>query len=275
MSEPSTPRRRETRSSDRSYSDRWPLGLKLAPPSLRAALFAAAVFGLGAPLAAHEPERTTPLRPPAAVFAGGPSELGMSEAELKERFGDALVPGRLSLTELPAPVRPTAHRLLTFYREIGTAELAYAEYELFDDRVFRIRWCLTERFDLPIYPYLLHQAGHRLSKPQVDELVGSEPHVPAALAPVLRHASWTWNGRSLELRQLEPLSGGTVFLTLSDQRLEQEAKAAREHPPHQPDRMKFFWERENTRLRIPPEAERWHLVWAFDDVLAPVAAALR
>ena len=240
---------------------------------VRAALFTAALCGLAVQLAAHDPTRTSPRRPPAEVFGGGPLELGLGETELKERFGDALVPGRLSLTELPARDLEGT-RLSIFYRRIDSPEVAYAEYELFDGRVFRIRWSLTDRFDRPIYSYLLGRTRRRLGEPEADQLVGWAPHTPPADAPLLHYSSWQLGERSLELRQLEPLSGGTVFLTLADERMFLEARIAHNPPVAQPDRMLPFWQRKDSRLKIPTEAERWQLMWTFDDVVVPVAAAL-
>ncbi len=207
------------------------------------------------------------------VFGGEPAELGISAGELEERFGDALVPGRLSLTELPAR-NLDGTRLSIFHRKIDSPEVAYVEYELFDDRVFRIRWSLTDRFDRPIYSYLLSRARRRLGEPKVDELIGANPHGNPAEAPVLHYSSWRLDAYSLELRQLEPLSGGTVFLTLADERMALEARIAHNPPVAQPDRMIPFWQREDPRLKIPTETERWQLMWTFDDVVGPVAGAL-
>ena len=179
----------------------------------------------------------------------------------------------MSLTELPAR-NLEGTRLSIFHRRIDSPEVAYVEYELFDDRVFRIRWCLTERFDRPIYSYLLSRAHRLLGEPKTDELIGLDPHSPPADAPVLHYSSWWLGERSLELRQLEPLSGGTVFLTLADERMFLEAKIAHNPPVAQPDRMIPFWQRKDPRLKIPTEAERWQLMWTFDDVVDPVAAAL-
>jgi hypothetical protein len=243
---------------------------RIASPSLVGAAFFALVLGLGAPLAAHEPDRTTPRRPAAAVFAGGPSELGMSEAQLRQRFGEALVPGRRSRTVLGLPEKPTT-RLLVFHREIASSELAYAEYELFDGRVFRLRWCLAERFELPIFSNLKHQLSHYLSQPQVDKLVGKDPHRPAHEDPVLRYVRWRRQEHTLELRQINTMTGGRVFLTLMDSGVVEEIKAAHEPILGPPDDMEISWK----QARLPSDEERWLLVWAFDDVLTAVLPAMK
>ncbi len=193
----------------------------------------------------------------------------MSEAELREHFGEALVPGRRSLTVLGPPAKETT-RLSVFHRQVASEEVAWVEYELFDDRVFRLRWCLAERFELPVYSNLTHRAGHYLGEPQLDKLVGEDPHTPAHEAPVLRHSVWRRGERSLELRQINPLTGGPVFLTLTDGLAFKEAKAAHEPVLRPPDAMEMSWR----KVHIPSDDERWLLAWAFEDVLLPVARGL-
>ncbi len=236
-----------------------------------ATAFVIVALAAGRPGSGHEPERTTPRRSAAVVFAGRPAVPGTAGEELRQRFADALVPGRRSLTALPVRQQPDS-LLVGLHREIGGEELAYAEYELFGDRVVRLRWCLAERFELPIFPALVHQVVHYLGKPEVEELLQAG-HRPGAAT--LRRARWTRGGHSLELRQLIPLTGGPVFLTLTDERAVKDVIAAGEVPPPQPAAVRTWWQRRRPAPRIPSEEERRQLVWAFDDVLSVIVRALR
>ena len=155
----------------------------------------------------------------------------------------------------------------TEYRELEARDLAYGEYELFDGRVFRTRWRLAERFEGPVFPELVRVVRQRYGRPLDEETVLVNP-VGSGKAP-RRWLSWGREGRRLELRQLDPLDDGPVFLTLTDMAAVRRILAAGGRAALQPDNRLSWWQRLPPRPRkTPSEAEIDALVWDFDALLA-------
>ncbi|HEX3126604.1 MAG TPA: hypothetical protein VH394_04680, partial [Thermoanaerobaculia bacterium] len=159
----------------------------------------AGLLSLASPARGH----TVPLPPPASPDT---VRLGLDEAGLRTRAGEALQTGLLSRPEAPAP----GSGFSVFHRRFPGTDLAYAEYELFQGKIYRVRWRLAERFERPLFPWLVDRVSHHLGTPVYDQVV--EPELGSGQAS-LRRVAWRWNGRTIEARQLQPQSGGPLFLT--------------------------------------------------------------
>ena len=232
---------------------------------------------------AHEPPRTSKARTVEEIFPGGRAELGMSQAALRQRFGDALTAGRHSLIADASRV-PSDTRQAAFYRIVGRSVVAEEEIELFDGHVFRIRLRLAERFEQPILDELVHRLEHRLGAPDWDQTV--EVKLGSGRA-TLRRIGWEHRADSgseggggggdestahttLELRQLAPSVGGPVYLTLTDQRTIERILATGAALPPQPDRTPAWWTRASRGPRIPDEEVVRELGWELVDLLAAI-----
>lgn len=198
-----------------------------------ACLALACTAGAG-PLAAH-PAPEAPGEPPQAAslcqhdeeraHAFDATDLGSSEAELRARFGEALV--AQAMEPHRAPRRPESEAQaasreesparyagqLRLRRTLAGGDLAFVEYDLHAGAVYRIRWRLADRFSVPIMDDLVAQASACYAEPRYDQ----EPEWKLAEAKAsLRRAGWQRDDRLLEVRQLHPLNGGPVFVTTTD-----------------------------------------------------------
>lgn len=86
----------------------------------------------------------------------------------------------------------------------------------------------------------------------------------------LRRSGWVRDGRALELRMLNPLSGGPLYLTLSDPQGIRAIAAARGRPQPEPDWSGPWYQRARRAPHIPTALERKALLEALDGVLARV-----
>jgi hypothetical protein len=161
--------------------------------------------------------------------------LGMDEAELRTRAGGALQPGLLSRSEVPAP----GSGLAAFHRRFSSpADLAYAEYELFRGKIYRIRWRLAERFERPLVSRIVDRMTHLLGPPVYDQTVNPDFGSDQAS---LRRAAWRWSHGTIEVRQLQPQSGGPLFLSWVDRETVESILEARLQVPPQPDQLPPWW----------------------------------
>ncbi len=84
----------------------------------------------------------------------------------------------------------------------------------------------------------------------------------------LRRAAWRSGTRSLEVRQLNPLVGGPVFLTLSDQAKIRSILASGGTAAPEPDSIGPWWQKPVNPSAPLTVRERKALLAAFDVVLA-------
>ncbi|HSK76497.1 MAG TPA: hypothetical protein VLQ45_08550 [Thermoanaerobaculia bacterium] len=202
---------------------------------------------------------TLPLPPP---MSPDTVRLGMDEAELRARAGDAFQPGLLSRKGVPSP----GSGLAAFHRRFPpTADLAYAEYELYQGKTYRIRWRLAEHFERPLFPGIADRMTHRLGPPLYDQIV--EPRMSSRQAS-LRRAAWRWSGGTIEVRQLQPKSGGPLFLTWVDKDAVESMLDAGLQVPPQPDQLPPWWEGRPALPRPLAEGEEEPLLNSFESLLA-------
>lgn len=199
--------------------------------SLRPGILGGALAGLlflAPPVRGH----ILPLPPPASPDT---VRLGMTEAELRAQAGEALQPGLISEKESPAP----GSGLAAFHRSFPPpSDLVYAEYELFQGKVYRIRWRLAERFERPLFPWIADRVAHRLGPPAYDQTV--EPSLGSAQAS-LRRAAWPASRGTIEVRQLQPMNGGPLFLTWIDKGAVDNILQEKQQVPPQPDHLPPWW----------------------------------
>jgi hypothetical protein len=186
----------------------------------------------------------------------------MDEAELRTRAGDMLLPGLISRQEALAP----GSGLTAFHRRFPQpTDLVYAEYELFRGKVYRIRWRLAERFERPLFPWLVDRMAHRLGPPAYDQLV--EPGMGSGQAS-LRRAAWRLSRGTIEVRQLQPRQGGPLFLTWVDEGTVASILAARLPVPSQPDQLPAWWEGKPALPNPLAAGEEEPLLHGFEALLA-------
>ena len=141
------------------------------------------------------------------------------------------------------------------------------EYELFRTRVYRVRWQLAERFERPIMAALVAHLTAELGKPYYDQLIEGKFGSGRA---TLRRTAWRNGARSLEVRQLNPLVGGPIYLTLSDQAAIQTIVASGGTAAPEPDSIGGWWTEPIVAPKPVTAPERDTLLVAFDAVLARV-----
>ena len=130
-------------------------------------------------------------------------------------------------------------------------ELAKIEYELWHDQVYLIRWRLGNPFERPIMNELGQRGRACFGPPDYDQTIEAEPGSPTA---TLRRIGWTHGDRRIELRQLHPLRGGPVYLSISlDAVLHQIGAAGVARFP-EPDRSGPWWQR-TLKAPAPVQAE--------------------
>jgi hypothetical protein len=206
--------------------------------------------------------------------------LGAEESALRAAWGDAL---QARPIERPDPVVPGPDLAPTGEagsdpapdpyaeqvqqrRVLAKGDVRSVEYELFRGRVYRIRWELADRFHTRIMDGLIHQAAHCYGKPAYDQTI--EAKIASGEA-TRRRAGWRRAGRLLEVRQLNPLLGGPVFVTVTDVDASQVIIAARGIVAPEPERRpEPWWKRTGEPPRLPSDDERAALVRAVAAVLS-------
>ena len=218
--------------------------------------------------------------------------LSRSEADLREEFGDALrsepiEPRRVSVLvpeKLESPVETVAPGVTArsvpataakdpfagqqrFVRYSTDGDYRRVAYELFRARVYRVRWQLAKRFERPIMAALVAHLTAELGKPYYDQLIEGKFGSGRA---TLRRTAWRNGPRSLEVRQLNPLVGGPIYLTLSDQAAIQTIVASGGPAAPEPDSIGGWWTEPIVAPKPVTAPERDTLLVAFDAVLARV-----
>lgn len=194
------------------------------------------------------------------------ARLGMSRTDLRATFEglqhDRAVPA-------PDPTRESSkgspEEVLERWWRPASGDLARVEYELWEGRVYRIRWRLGADFERPVLDELGRVARVCFGEPDYDQTFEAEPGSPAA---TLRRIGWTHGDRRIELRQLHPLRGGPVYLSVTDRAALREMGRAGQAPFSDPDQSGPWWQRP-TRVPQPSGAEeRARLGKRFLELLA-------
>lgn len=211
-----------------------------------------------------------------------PPLLGASSETLRARFGDALrrvevtVPDSLYEQVLegsrPAPPgKSPAKKAATAQTRWGRAAdgaVRREEYDLAEDRVYRVRWHLAEGYEHPLMNEVVARAAQRFGRPAYDQTLRAKPGSPRA---DLRRAGWTLDGRALEIRQLHPFTGGPIFVSLADRAALQAIVDRHEIPLPQPDTTGAWWRRAQRPPSALKEAERRARVDEIDALLERIA----
>lgn len=203
--------------------------------------------------------------------------LGTSEAALREAWSDALVARSIEV-EIPdfqrglVPEKPGTAVVDPFAgqqrlrRQLRDGDVRYVEYELFGGRVYRIRWQLGLRFERPLLDDLVHQAAHCYGPPDYDQTI--EAKIGSGEV-TRRRVGWERGDRLLEVRQLNPLAGGPVFVTVTELTAGQAIIAAKGSLAPEPERRaEAWWQRGSSPPAVLGSDTRDELVRAFAAVLS-------
>lgn len=235
--------------------------------------------------AAVSAQGPAPIKP-----SSNPAILGLGEGDLRLAFGDAMqavpieahgtasaVPEKMKVPAEPiapgtkAPPEPVSVAKnpvagqLRLVRAPKQGSIRRVEYELFHNSVYRVRWQLALRFERPIMAALVANLTAQFGKPYYDQLIEGKFGSGRA---TLRRAAWRSENRTLEVRQLNPLVGGPVFLTLSDLAQIKTIISSGGTAAPEPDSIGPWWQ---DPLKTPPPVtprEREALVAAFAQVVA-------
>jgi len=221
----------------------------------------------------------TPAENPGKPFDS--VQLGAEERQLRTAWGDALQPETIEhlgpdFQRLAQPPEvddsnakesadPYADQL-RLLRVLAKGDVRRVEYELFRGRVYRIRWELSDRYHAPIMDDFVQQAAECYGPFRYDQTIEAKL---GSGESTLRRAGWERNGRLLEIRQLNPLGGGPLFVTMTDRKISKAIIAARGNLAPEPKRRSEpWWQRQNPSPAAPSEAERSALVQALAAVLS-------
>jgi len=150
-------------------------------------------------------------------------------------------------------------------RSVGAQDVLFVEYDLYDGRVYRIRWRLAERFDRPVMDDLVAQATACYGKPVYDQ----EPEWKLSDGKaLLRRTGWERGRRLLEVRQLHPLHGGPVYVTVTDLGTARAIVAARGFASPDPETSPPWWERPQAKHGELSDEERDRLVHGLAHLLS-------
>jgi hypothetical protein len=216
--------------------------------------------------------------------------LGRSQADLREEFGSALQPAKIEVrrgpseqiripqTETPdsegrpspqpmAPAKNPFAEQQRFAIQSEAEGIDRVEVELFRDRTYRVRFELAERFERPLMPSLVDHLTADLGKPYYDQTIEGKFGSGRA---TMRRAGWKNEGRILEVRQLNPMVGGPLFLSVSDLDAIQEIIALGGTAAPEPDSIGTWWQKPIKALPPMTPQERKALLDAFHVVFARV-----
>ena len=218
-----------------------------------------------------------------------PARLGMTEDDLRKALGAALKPQKIEPAfapatnfgirrwpaagkgeETPAASKPPAVKAeawegqKAFFRAVGGGEIAYAEYFLYQGKLYRIRWTLADRFKRPIMAELVALGTRRYGEPAYDQDIVWRPGDPRAN---LRRTAWERDGTSLEIRMLNPTTGGMAYLTVSNLKPLRAIVAAGGMVAPEPETAGSWWYGPRTKPRVVTPEEKDALVGAFGGLL--------
>jgi hypothetical protein len=227
------------------------------------------------------------------VSSPRPAFLGRGEAALREEFSDALrsesiapqkasvlvpeklkspaetakaAPGETPARPAPAVKDPFAEQE-RLVRDAKHPDVQRVEYELFRDSVYRIRWQLAEHFGRPIMDSLVTGLTAKLGKPYYDQTILGKFGTGRA---TLRRSAWRDGTQLLEVRQLNPMVGGPLFVTVSDQGTIKQIIASGGTAAPEPNSIGPWWQTPVNPLPPLTVRERRALLAAFNDVMTRV-----
>jgi hypothetical protein len=218
-------------------------------------LCAALILAAGA-IAAEDAARSDTSRSSLAV----PPLLGASGEALRGRFGAAL-------RRVEVVVPDTVHEQARWGRATD-GPVSREEYDLAADRAYRVRWQLGERYEHPLLNDVVARATKRFGRPIYDQTLRAKPGSSRA---DLRRVGWTLEGRSLELRQLHPFTGGPIFVSVADRAALQSIIDRHATPLPQPDTTGAWWRRAQRPPSVLKEAERRARLDEIDALLVKIA----
>lgn len=218
-----------------------------------------------------------------------PVRFGTTEEALRERFGSALreepveekkhpgyafmeekmrarkLPGESDAEDSePLVVQNPFEGQKKLVRTISGGDIVAAEYDLYKGKVYGIRWKLAERFERTIIEDYVAAATERYGTPDYDQYVGAKF---GSGKVDLRRAGWSRKDKLLEVRQLDPNSGGPVYVMIADRTVYRAIVAAKGVVAPAPDTMKAWWERPARQYQPMTKGERETLLAAFGAVL--------
>jgi hypothetical protein len=258
---------------------------RLAPSVLGVSVLLASSLAAAHPTTEDLRERATraklctPAENPGEPFDS--VQLGAEESKLRTAWGDALQPQKIEhlgpdFQRLAQPPEvddsnakdgadPYANQL-RLLRVLAKGDVRRVEYELFRGRVYRIRWELSDRYHAPIMDDFVQQAAECYGPFRYDQTIEAKL---GSGESTLRRAGWERHDRLLEIRQLNPLGGGPLFVTMTDRKISKAIIAARGSLAPEPKRRSEpWWQRQNPSPAPPSEAERSALVQALAVVLS-------
>ena len=150
-------------------------------------------------------------------------------------------------------------------RDAAHLDVVRVEYDLDGGRVYRIRWRLAERFERPVFDALVQHLHERFGAPVYDQ------HVRAKLGSGksdLRRAGWrVGEGSALDLRQLHPLAGGPLYVSVTERAaLQQIIDSGRVALP-EPETREPWWRGAQAAVSFVTPREQAELIAAFDALL--------
>jgi hypothetical protein len=218
---------------------------------------------------AHEDRRVCSQEIPAEALLD-PVRLGLAEEALRALFGEALTPGEMDEPEgsegggdAPRPGAVAPQRL----ERQGEGDVSRVAYELWEGRVYRIRWRLAPHFERPLLDALIERARTCWGRPEHDQTILAEPGVAEAS---LRRVTWQRGDRSVEVRQLHPLRGGPLYLTTTDLETVRAMGRAGVGPLGPPEWTGPWWARGAAPVVLAEREETQRLSHAFVHLLAHV-----
>ena len=214
-----------------------------------------------------------------AAEKAGSGLLGATEAELHARFGTELSEEAVTLPHTPLeqmlppasggrPDRLANQKRLV--RRPGAGSIDRVEYELYLDRVYRIRWQLAGAFEIPIMEAAVERLTDEFGRHLYDQIFEAKPGSPKAER---RRAGWKRAGKLLELRQLSPRSGGPLFITVTHLATSQSIIDAAGILMPEPDTMNPWWRRPQKAPEVPTAAQRSAALAAIEAVVAATSFA--
>ncbi|MDP3936863.1 MAG: hypothetical protein Q8R92_01860 [Deltaproteobacteria bacterium] len=259
----------------------------VAPPEEKAGSAEAEPDG-AAPTAASI---TEPGAGESAAKGVDPVRLGATEKALRASFGEALRPAPLEVKKHPGyafmeekmrarqlpgegeeaepvPALNPYEGQQRLVRKLSGGDVAEVEYDLFAGKVYNIRWKLADRFERTIVEDYVEAATKRYGKPDYDQFV--EARFGSGKTDVSR-SGWSRDGRIIEVRQLDPKSGGPVYVTVGDRKAYDAIVAARGVIAPSPQSMGPWWERPAKQYEPMSKKEREALLAAFGAVLDQTA----
>ncbi len=269
-----------------------------APPALAEAPDEEPTPAEAPPLEAAPAGEATAAAPDATPPSGDatakdidPVRPGTTEKALRERFGETLrqapleekkhpgyafmqekmrareLPGEGEEAE-PVPALNPYEGQQRLIRKLSGGDVAEVEYDLYKGKVFNIRWKLADRFERTIIEDYVEAATKRYGKPDYDQFV--EAPFGSGKTDVSR-SGWSRDGGILEVRQLDPKSGGPVYVMVGDRKAYDAIVAAKGVIAPSPDSMGPWWERPAKQYEPMTRKERESLLEAFGAVLDQTA----